>query len=266
MHHYPLEIQKRQNDAFWLKAEKCDYCGGAEYKGYMVSKVPNWYKGVPFKLVECVGCGLIFADPRPNPDVIYKDYLEGREKSAAATSRKLNRPNVLDGHLKAILHAKSFLNWKPLNLFDMGCGAGTILEAAKSIDINAEGNDINKFATDRLKALGFNVHHGFTQDLNVEADYFDIVINFDYLEHSYTPYKDLLKCCQMLKHGGVLYLKTLYLDCPDHLMKGESYQLFGSGHFHYFKSRVLCEMVKSAGFAIKEIRTGNLIFIIATKV
>lgn len=150
-------------------------------------------------------------------------------------------------------------------LYDMGCGAGTIMEAAKNLGLEAAGNDINKNAMERLKDLGFETYHGFTNDLKLPKDKFDIVINFDYLEHSYEPYLDLITCNEILKDDGILYLKTLYLDCPDHILKGEGYQLFGQGHFSYFPARTLCSMVYSAGFEIENLRLGNLIFITARK-
>lgn len=254
------------NDSdFWLHVDTCNYCKKNVFKEYMVSSIPSWYQGKDIVLKECCNCGLVFADPRPNPKIIYKGYLEGDEHAAAATSRKLNRPNVADGHLRQVQEAISHFVGTPTSLFDMGCGAGTVLEAANKLGLVAEGNDINFHAIKRLVALGFNCFHGFTHEINFVKKY-DIVINFDYLEHSFFPFDDLKKCHDILNDNGILYLKTLYLDCPDHILKDDRYQLFGSGHFHYFKPRQLCRMVEAAGFEILNLRMGGLIFITAKKV
>ena len=116
-----------------------------------------------------------------------------------------------------------------------------------------------------LRERGFEAKHGFTTELELPKQYFDIVINFDYLEHSYTPKEDLQICHEILKPGGLLYLKTLYLDCPQHKEKGAAWGLFGSGHFHYFTWPVLKKMIESVGFSIEKEQLGQLVFVAARR-
>lgn len=251
-------------DLNWAEVTECDYCGGIEFTHHMTNKKSHWFQDQPLIMYSCNNCNLVMASPRPDSAVIYKDYILGLEDAKKAVERKLARPNVMITHEKAIKHALNFkedAKW----LFDMGCGAGTIMEAAKTFGLSASGNDFNKSAIDRLGELGFEAYHGFTQDLDLPKGKYDIIINFDYLEHSYSPYRDLVTCNEILKDDGILYLKTLYLDCPDHILKGHAYQLFGQGHFSYFPARTLCSMVYSAGFEIENLRLGQLIFITARK-
>lgn len=252
----------------WESVTSCNYCKSTEFLEFMTSDAPSWYSGQPLVLNECAKCGLVFADPRPEKNSINKSYLEGAESARAAVARKLNRPNVLKVHLKHLQTALSFCEDQSSRkrVFDMGCGAGTMMEAARSLDLEAEGNEINLAAIERLRELGFTCYHGFTNEIaELPKNSYDIVINFDYLEHSYVPFEDLHTCHAILRDNGILYLKTLYLDCPDHLMKNDKYQLFGSGHFYYFKPRTLVNMILSAGFEILDIKMGNLIFVVARK-
>jgi len=162
--------------------------------------------------------------------------------------------------------AIDFFASKPKRVYDMGCGAGTVMMAAKEEGLEAWGNDVNKAAVEMLSEMGFNVQHGFTEELELPSEYFEIVMNFDYLEHSYTPLEDLKVCHRILKPGGLMYLKTLYLDCPSHREKGEAWQLFGSGHFYYFSMSVLKRMIESVGFKIENVLEGQLVFIAARRV
>jgi hypothetical protein len=93
----------------------------------------------------------------------------------------------------------------------------------------------------------------------------DIVINFDYLEHTYTPFEDLGRCLDLLKPGGFMHLRTLYLDCPAHKNNGEAWNLFGNGHFYFFTVDVLKAMVEKSGFEIIHTRTDELISVYARK-
>ena len=230
----------------------------------MTSEKSNWFAGQPLIMNKCNNCDLAVASPRPERNALYENFLSGHESAQKAVERKIARPNVMAVHEKAVQHAMKFRP-KAKWLFDMGCGAGTIMEAAKKNGLKAGGNDINKSGIERLEKLGFEAFHGFTNQLKLPKDKYDIVINFDYLEHSYEPYQDLVTSNEILKDDGIIYLKTLYLDCPDHILKGHAYQLFGQGHFSYFPARTLCSMMHSAGFDIEELRLGQLIFITARK-
>ncbi|USG62807.1 class I SAM-dependent methyltransferase [Sneathiella marina] len=249
----------------WENVKQCNYCGKSDFFLFMRSTEPHWTGDEPLTMMECKNCGLVFASPRPNATQFNKNYLVGDEKARAVLERKRNRPNVRALHLNHVKKALEFHDNKATSLFDMGCGAGTIMEAAKELGLDAEGNDINLAAINELRELGFNAYHGFTNQLELPKNNFDIVINFDYLEHSYNPYEDLKTCNEILKMGGLLSLKTLYLDCPDHILKSDRYQLFRACHYHYFSARNLASMVYKAGFEILELNCNNLIFIIARK-
>ncbi|OKL43391.1 methyltransferase domain-containing protein [Pseudovibrio exalbescens] len=250
---------------------RCDFCASTESKPYLKTTKVSWYGKDRFELHSCVNCNLVMAFPRPDRDALYKDFFEGADSAQRTITRKLSRPNVLAVHEKAVERAEGFFKEandgrRPKVIFDMGFGAGTLMEAARLKEMEAEGNEINLAGVHRMQDLGFNAHHGFTRDLSLEPERFDMVFNFDYLEHSYEPFQDLKTCNALLKGNGILYLKTLYLDCPDHLLKGPNYQLLGQGHFSYFWPRTLLCMFQSAGFEILELRMTGLIYIIAKKV
>lgn len=245
----------------WERVTACDACGGTAFEPYMESHVPRWYDGEPLRLSRCQACRLVFADPRPERYANNRGYLEGAGNAAAAVERKLARPGVHAIHRKVIESAVALVGGEARSLFDMGFGAGSLLEAAQEMGLEAWGNDINKAGVDRLNAMGAHALLGFTRDLDIPEGRFDVVTNLDYLEHSYEPMGDLRTCFRALRPGGALYLKTLYLDCPDHLLKGEGWQLFGQGHFHFFEPRVLVTMIRDAGFEVLEVRMGPLIHV-----
>lgn len=249
----------------WETVETCNHCGSSERTLYMESDVPPWYEGRPLRLEQCSGCGLVYASPRPLAEDLYVGYMSANDKAEELFFRKRARAGILEGHGKIIDEAAAYLDRAPKTLFDMGCGAGTILLAARERGIEAEGNDVNRFSIDHLKGEGFNAHFGFTDQVDLPEGRFDIVTNLDYLEHTYQPMDDLHRCARMLAPGGVLYLKTLYLDCPRHKEMGPGWNLFGPGHFHFFPAETLRAMVLDAGLEIVKVKTVGLITIIARK-
>lgn len=248
----------------WIAADKYNFCKNTASSLYLISDIPHWYAGRPMELHQCDACGLVRASPRPDPLELYRNYLNASESARIITDRKLNRPNVRLRHRAAIEEAISYADREVDSLYDMGCGAGTIMMEARDMGLVAEGNDVNKASIEMLSSLGLKAYLGFSKDVNPGRTY-DIVTNLDYLEHSYEPFDDLNTCYRILNTGGVLYLKTLYLGCPNHVRDGEGWNLFGNGHFHYFFPDTLREMVIAAGFEIAEFKLAALVTVIGLR-
>lgn len=243
-----------------IENPECAFCGSDNIVQYMTSKVIPWYGGDEFRLVRCQDCGLVYNSPRPT-EAYAVDFVV--QQNQYMFYRKLNRTNVQDIHDRM---AKEFLQKCPgaKKAFDMAFGAGTLMHAFRKLGIEVEGNEINDFSVQKLREQGFKVFQSTTRELEIDTKY-DIVTMLDYLEHTYTPFDDLLKAHSMLKPGGMLYLKTLYLGSPPHIQKGELWQLFGIGHFYYFTPKVLLGMIRNAGFEIIDTRLDNLIHVSARK-
>ena len=250
----------------WSDVEICNFCGSSEFELYLESDTPTWYAGRYFRLIQCRECGFVPASPRPNPVDLYKNYLAGTGNVNALVQEKLARKNVNKQHRRVIESASKHLTRSAERLYDMGCGAGTVMAEAKAMGIEPDGNDVNKCSIEMLRDLGFNARHGFTNELNLPSGAYDIVANLDYLEHTFNPFDDLKTCARILAPGGILYLKTLYLGSPAHRLMRENWKMFGQGHFSFFSARVLKQMIVSAGFEIlKTSRRFELITVIARR-
>lgn len=253
----------------WEDVSKCNFCGGEAFSEYLNSTKPLWFDGRPLILCRCDNCDLVFANPRPTRVDANEEYLAGDELAVEAIERKNARNNVYAIHRKVIATATEHLGRKPLALYDMGFGSGSLLEVAKEEGLEAWGNEVNKAAVDRLRSMGINALFGFTGDVDAPTGHFDIVTNLDYIEHTYQPMDDLRECHRLAAPGGILYLKTLYLDCAAHLMAEDSWHLLGrpsgESHLHYFWPRVIRDMVVKAGFTVLDIQIGQLISIIARR-
>lgn len=247
----------------WEDVEECNFCGST--KRHLIAWRPdNWY-GRDLKVYECDECGLAFADPRPT----FESMVEWlRPQFKALYERKLNRPRVREIHRSIVLRAMRYAK-HPKTLFDVGTGAGTLLLEAKQLGLDVAGNDINEYACEQLRQQGITVYNVPTQELDVKDELgpFDIITCLDYLEHTYTPYDDLMWITFHQEYGGILYLKTLFLGCPDHQKEGSNWKLFGQTHNYYYWPDVLLRMIADVGYEVLWLHTTNAtIHVIGRKV
>jgi len=155
---------------------------------------------------------------------------------------------------------------EPKTLFDVGTGAGTLLLEAKQLGLEVAGNDINSFAVEQLWRKGIRAYECPTNKLKID-ECFDIITCLDYLEHTYTPFEDLFWIAEHQSSGGILYLKTLFLGCPDHKREGSNWKLFHETHNYYYWPSTLLTLIETVGYEIRYIRTTNaIIHVIAERV
>ena len=249
----------------WQEIQECNFCGGRDAQPFLSINTSNWYDYRLLTLSKCGGCQLVRATPRPERHDLYRRHLVGTSNILNLVRKRMSRPNIIAVHRRAVEEAVRIARRPVRKLYDMGCGAGTALMGARLLGIEGEGNDVNKISVKMLTELGFQVRHGFTCQLDFSGMIFDVVLALEYFEQTYEPFEDLKRCYELLHPGGVLYARTLYLDCPDHQASGEAWPMFGAGHFYYYYPETLRMMVQAAGFKIMELKLGAMATLVALR-
>ena len=226
----------------------CNLCGHEVTHG--VGKVS--------RLVRCVGCGLIYVNPRPPFEEIarqyegtyfhcpeptfggYEDY-EGDREEIQRTFRM---------RLKAM--APLLAPQRP-RLLDVGCATGIFLEVARDAGWDGEGIDISDYALARAREKGLVVQAGTNPGALYPAGYFDVITLWDLIEHVPDPSGLLADCRRLLRPGGVLAIST-----PDagsalaHVLR-DRWLGFRSidEHLYFFSRSTITRMLQTAGFEVR---------------
>jgi hypothetical protein len=249
----------------WETVRGCNFCGGTNARDFLKLSTSNWYDNRPLHLEECGDCRLVRASPRPERRDVYRDHIIGTAKALQPVRKRISRANVIANHRRLLESVAQFTKRPLRSIYEMGCGAGTILMAARTLGMEGEGNDVNLVAVRMLQELGFKVRHGFTNELDFRGMNFDGVVAFNYLEESYEPFDDLKRGHDLLKQGGVMYIRSLYLGCPEHRAAGEAWKVFGAGNYHYCHPETLRSMIEAAGLKILDTRLLNVAIVIAVR-
>jgi 2-polyprenyl-3-methyl-5-hydroxy-6-metoxy-1,4-benzoquinol methylase len=219
-------------------------------------------------------CGLLWVDPKPNSDEIWKAYqkyfthkdhqvpIPRRHRRLTNLLRKISKPiSTLFVHLsglrifeKEVRKKAGFMylgHGQPGHrLLDVGCGNGSFLAVMKGIGWVVEGTETDLGAVENaLDIYGLKIHHGRLEELNLKGDSFDAITMNHVIEHVHDPVSLLKECFRLLKPGGKIILTTPNPDSLGHQLFREHWIcLFPPSHLHLFSQAALQQCAKMAGF------------------
>jgi SAM-dependent methyltransferase len=213
-------------------ARPCPACGCAagEAKGSKIG----------FEMLSCSACRTLYTSSVPtSAQEVYDEYYGPKEVST---------PGFVGNRLDEIV--AGFTTYRKSNrLLDVGCGAGSLLEAAGRAGWAAEGLEVSRSAVAYARGLGFKIFHGELSEAGYPTGHFDVVTAFEVLEHVPSPEPILQEIVRVLRPGGVLWATTPH-------GRGMSARVLGlrwssvhpPNHLQLFSRRGICELLSSAGF------------------
>jgi SAM-dependent methyltransferase len=158
---------------------------------------------------SCEECDAIYLYPIPSPEEEKKFYLQEFEKfmssrvgdhrdwSNAEKHKKTNQDQVY----RRLPFFKNYLK-NNLDLLEIGCSSGFMLDAFKDKGLNCIGVEPSGEFKDFLIQSGHNV----VQDISEIEEHkkFDIITHFFVLEHIRDPFAFLSQSYDLLKENGVI--------------------------------------------------------------
>jgi SAM-dependent methyltransferase len=211
-----------------------------------------------FRFVTCDRCGLAFQSPRIRIEHIREyygdEYIAHRKKTdwgllTPAYNWAMGRHDARKTQLVARyvdLNASS-------RLLDVGCGAGTFLQALGArYRAHLTGVDFIDLAhLPGLRDVDFRCGLFYEQDLPRDA--FDLVTMWHFLEHDYDPARTLATAREVLAPRGVLIVEVPRLDSVTFRLYAESWPgLQAPQHTVLYTRGTLLRSVARAGLEVIE--------------
>jgi SAM-dependent methyltransferase len=153
-----------------------------------------------FDLQRCDACGTLYVAELPDASaaVDYDDYYH--EGNLAVPAFVHDRLRALVAGFEA---DRSLNRW-----LDVGCGAGTLLDAVAAAGWQATGTEVSRGAADAVGKRGYDIRVGDLRELDLPAGAFDVVSMVEVVEHVPDAREQIQAAAGLLRPGGVLYVTT----------------------------------------------------------
>jgi 2-polyprenyl-3-methyl-5-hydroxy-6-metoxy-1,4-benzoquinol methylase len=220
-----------------LAAAVCELCGGAQGKDMFAN------------LLRCSACGHVYLkqSARPQPDVLYADYYDADGACDPLTAER------------SVAIVRRWSRWRhPGRLLDVGCGAGYLLDAARSEGWSVTGVELSAGGAALSRRRGHDVAIGDYLDLRYDREQFDAISMVEVIEHVAKPMLYLHKAHAELEPGGLLYITTPNFNGLSRRLLGERFRIIAPEHWNYFTAVTLRRIAVAAGFTVKRIECVNL--------
>ena len=132
----------------------------------------------------------------------------------------------------------------PGKVFDVGAAGGFFMKRARDRNWEVSGNELSSSAIKWAKAhYGIDIKCGFLDELDVQKNYFDVVVLWNTLEHVLNPRDTMILCRGMLKQGGIVLIEVPVKTKADLITNIEK------PHITEFNENALDILLTSIGFA-----------------
>ena len=193
-------------------------------------------------ITVCDKCGAVYQNPLPDLQKIRKTYSEmsnytnpGRDGKPSAT-----KIAALD---RQLAYLSEFLTPKG-RAFQIGCSDGYTLHRFQLAGWEVDGIDPSSRAISLAKSqYNLELNNGFIEDFDSKGAQYDLIILTHVLEHFVDPKAVLLKCLEMLKDDGHIFIEVPSLIDQD--TWPTSYFTFE--HLTYFSPLSMTNLMQTCG-------------------
>ena len=230
----------------------CPACGVNDH-------VPKFEKN-GMSYVECSACRTFYVNPRPTPDVL-EWFYRGSPNYAywnevifpASEAARLER--IFVPRVDRLLELCSKYEVKKNAILEIGAGFGTFCAEVKRRNMFARVVAVEPTPdlAETCRGRGLEVLELPVEQIQLDADdLFDVVANFEVIEHLFAPVDFVGHMTRLLKPGGIMMLACPNGQGFDIETLGTASNTVDHEHLNYFNPESLAGLLAHCGLEILE--------------
>lgn len=233
----------------------CPACGSIKYHKKFLKRSMTF--------VECEVCKTFFINPRPTPEILSWFYRNSVNydywnKYIFPKSEEVRRKKIVAPRVDKILSFCKKFKLKTNSILEVGAGHGTFCQEMMSRKIFERVVAIEPVKTQAktCRAKGVETIDSTIEEVEFDkGDLFDVVVNFEVMEHLFSPREFVLNCKKLLKKGGLFIFTVPNGKGFDIVTLGKLSGSVDHEHLNYFNPESIGLLIRKCGFEVMEITT-----------
>ena len=221
------------------------------------------YQKRGFAYVCCKKCRTIYTNPRPTESQLGEFYKHSKtysywSKHIFPASEAARRKKIFAPRVNKVLELCKAHHIRPTALLEVGCAFGTFCVelAARNAFKEIVGIEPAPDLAEISRARGIEVVEQTIEKTHFpQQKKFDVVVNFEVLEHLFSPVEFLRACRRFLMPGGLMVLTCPNGEGFDVSVLGTASDTIDHEHVNYFNPDSVRILFKRAGFRVLEVST-----------
>jgi 2-polyprenyl-3-methyl-5-hydroxy-6-metoxy-1,4-benzoquinol methylase/ribosomal protein S27E len=220
------------------------------------------YEKYGIQFVSCQSCETVYANPRPRPEHLEEYYRQSENyaywnKYIFPASEAARRENIFKPRVQKVINICRQFGIQTNTLLEVGAGFGIFCEEAKKTEVfnRVIGVEPTPDLAQTCRDRGIEVIEQPIEQVSFGADRMDVIVNFEVIEHLFSPRKFLVKCYDLLASGGVFMLTCPNVKGFDIVTLADKSSAVDNEHINLFHLDSLAQLLESCGFEVIEKQT-----------
>lgn len=201
-----------------------------------------------YNLVKCAGCGLLYVNPRPDPEEIIEGAQQGLHRGDVTFNVTGRFDPLKCWYYKRVLADLFPDGCKARSWLDIGCGHGELLATVNEMyqgSVAIRGTEPNVHKQKAAQGRGLNVSYF---DIFTHEEKYDIISLLNVYSHLPDPGVFIARCKEMLTPGGELIIQT---GDSAHFAPEDHYRpLFLPDHLSFASEQIVRDILTRNGFEV----------------
>jgi 2-polyprenyl-3-methyl-5-hydroxy-6-metoxy-1,4-benzoquinol methylase len=222
----------------------------------------NIYEKYGIQFVSCNDCETNYASPRPRPEHL-DDYYSHSENYAYwnkyifPASESARREKIFKPRVQMVLDLCQKFNVTTNTLLEVGAGFGTFCEEIQKTNVfnRIIGVEPTSDLAETCRNKGIEIIEKPIEQIDFSNNRIDVIVNFEVIEHLFSPQEFVLKCYEVLVSGGIFILTCPNVKGFDIATLGNLSSAVDNEHINLFNIKSLTILLSSCGFEVFEKQT-----------
>jgi 2-polyprenyl-3-methyl-5-hydroxy-6-metoxy-1,4-benzoquinol methylase len=236
----------------------CPACNSVNYE--------KRYEKTGIQFVICQDCETVYANPRPRLEHLEEYYQKSENyiywnKYIFPASEVVRREKIFKPRVQQVIDICQKFNIPTNTILEVGAGFGIFCEEIQQTGIfkRVIGVEPTPDLAQTCRDRSLEIIEKPIELVSFGNDSIDVIVNFEVIEHLFSPRNFVVKCYDLLRHSGIFILTCPNVKGFDIVTLAEKSSAVDNEHINLFNINSLARLLESCGFeVIEKITPGKL--------